>query len=308
MFESFDELMERLKATGYFIDPVMTRIVFLAAKLQKPLLLEGPAGSGKTQLAVSVAQAAGTHIERLQCYRGVTEDKAIGRFDESLQRLYLEFSKGNGESGSWRELQANLKGRDFFRPGPLMRALECEKPCVLLIDELDKVDEGFEALLLEILSAWQLSIPEFGTVEAKSIPFVVLTSNEERRLGDPIRRRSLYVRVEHPTPEREAEIIASRTPGAGVEFHREIAGIARSFRNYSLEKPPSVSEMIDFANALRLMGSDHVTEEQRDVLLPFLAKTEKDRRHLLLREGFQSLLVDGARYAQDLGTSGGDAL
>ena len=305
MFESFDELMERLKATGYFIDPAMTRIVFLAAKLQKPLLLEGPAGSGKTQLAVSVAQAAGTHIERLQCYRGVTEDKAIGRFDESLQRLYMEFSKGNGESGSWRELQANLKGRDFFRPGPLMRALECEKPCVLLIDELDKVDEGFEALLLEILSAWQLSIPEFGTVEAKSIPFVVLTSNEERRLGDPIRRRSLYVRVEHPTPEREAEIIASRTPGAGVEFHREIAGIARSFRNYSLEKPPSVSEMIDFANALRLMGSDHVTEEQRDVLLPFLAKTEKDRRHLLLREGFQSLLVDGARNAQDLDPSGG---
>jgi MoxR-like ATPase len=308
MFESFDVLMERLKATGYFIDPVMVQVVYLAAKLQKPLLLEGPAGSGKTQLAVSVAQAAGTHIERLQCYRGVTEDKAIGRFDESLQRLYMEFSKGNGESVSWRELQANLKGRDFFRPGPLMRALECEKPCVLLIDELDKVDEGFEALLLEILSAWQLSIPEFGTVEAKSIPFVVLTSNEERRLGDPIRRRSLYVRVEHPTLEREAEIIASRTPGAGVEFHREIAGIARSFRNYSLEKPPSVSEMIDFANALRLMGSDHVTEEQRDVLLPFLAKTEKDRRHLLLREGFQSLLVDGARYAQDLDPSGGATL
>ena len=308
MFNSLDDLSVRLTATGYFIDPVMVQVVYLAAKLQKPLLLEGPAGSGKTQLAVSVAQAAGTHIERLQCYRGVTEDKAIGRFDESLQRLYMEFSKGNGESGSWRELQANLKGRDFFRPGPLMRALECEKPCVLLIDELDKVDEGFEALLLEILSAWQLSIPEFGTVEAKSIPFVVLTSNEERRLGDPIRRRSLYVRVEHPTPEREAEIIASRTPGVGVEFHREIAGIARSFRNYSLEKPPSVSEMIDFANALRLMGSNHVTEEQRDVLLPFLAKTEKDRRHLLLREGFQSLLVDGARYAQDLGISGGDAL
>ena len=306
MFESFDDLMMRLKATGYFIDPVMTRIVFLAAKLQKPLLLEGPAGSGKTQLAVSVAQAAGTHIERLQCYRGVTEDKAIGRFDESLQRLYMEFSKGQNES--WRELQANLKGRDFFRPGPLMRALECEKPCVLLIDEIDKVDEGFEALLLEILSAWQLSIPEFGTVEARSIPFVVLTSNDERRLGDPIRRRSLYVRVEHPTPEREAEIIASRTPGASAEFHREIAGIARSFRNYSLEKPPSVSEMIDFANALQLLGADHVTEDQRDVLLPFLAKTEKDRRHLLLREGFQSLLVDGARYAQDLRLSGGPAL
>jgi len=296
MFESFDDLMSRLKATGYFIDRVMTRIVFLAAKLQKPLLLEGPAGSGKTQLAVSVAQAAGTHIERLQCYRGVTEDKAIGRFDEGLQRLYMEFSKGQNDS--WQAVQGNLKGRDFFRPGPLMRALECEKPCVLLIDELDKVDEGFEALLLEILSAWQLSIPEFGTVKARSIPFVVLTSNEERRLGDPIRRRSLYVRVEHPTPEREAEIIASRTPTANEEFHREMAGIALSFRNYSLEKPPSVSEMIDFANALQLLGTDHVTADHRDILLPFLAKTEKDRRHLLLREGFKSLLDDGARFAR----------
>ena len=187
-----------------------------------------------------------------------------------------------------------LKGRDFFRPGPLMRALECDRPCVLLIDELDKVDDGFEAMLLAILSAWQLSIPEFGTVAAKSVPFVVLTSNEERRLGDPIRRRSLYVRVEHPTPQREAEIIASRTPDADVAFHHEMAGIALSIRNYSLEKPPSVSEMIDFANALQILGTDHVTEEHRDILLPFLSKTEKDC-HLLLREGFKSLLDDGLR-------------
>jgi MoxR-like ATPase len=275
MFKSNEDLTNRLKATGYFIDPVMTKVVYLAAKMQKPLLLEGPAGSGKTQLAVSVAKAAGTHIERLQCYRGVTEDQAIGKFDEGLQRLYMEFARG--DHADWQSVQANLKGRDFFRAGPLMRALECERPCVLLIDELDKVDEGFEAMLLEILSAWQLSIPEFGTVEAKSIPFVVLTSNEERRLGDPIRRRSLY-----------------------VTFHREMAGIALSFRNYSLEKPPSVSEMIDFANALRLLGTDHVTEDLRDVLLPFLAKTEKDRRHLLLREGFKSLLDDGARFAARL--------
>jgi MoxR-like ATPase len=305
MFESLEDLATRLSATGYFIDPVMTQVVFLATKLKKPLLLEGPAGSGKTCLAVSVARAAGTHVERLQCYRGVTEDKAIGRFDESLQRLYMEFSKGQHED--WRTLQANLKGRDFFRPGPLMRALECERPCVLLVDELDKVDEPFEAFLLEVLAEWQLSIPEFGTVTAKSIPFVVLTSNEERRLGDPIRRRSLYVRIEHPTPEREAEIIASRTPKADEGFHREMAGIALSFRNYSLEKPPSVSEIIDFANALQLLGTDHVTEEHRDVLLPFLAKTEKDRRHLLLREGFKSLLDDGARIAQSLAFRGGPA-
>ena len=303
MFDSLTELSSRLSATGYFIDPVMVQVVFLAAKLKKPLLLEGPAGSGKTQLALSVAAAAETHVERLQCYRGVSEDKAIGGFDEGLQRLYMEFSKSQHES--WQTVQASLKGRDFFRPGPLMRALECERPCVLLIDELDKVDDGFEAMLLEILSAWQLSIPEFGTVEARTIPFVVLTSNEERRLGDPIRRRSLYLRVEHPTPQRESEIIASRTPDANSEFHRELAGIALSFRNYSLEKPPSVSEMIDFAKALQLLGADHVTEEHRDVLLPFLAKTEKDRRHLLLREGFKSLLDDGARFARKMATEGG---
>ena len=298
MFDSLRDLTTRLTASGYFTDPVMSQVIFLAAKLQRPLILEGPAGSGKTQLALSVAKAGNTHIERLQCYQGVTEAQAIGSFDLGLQRLYLEFSKN--QYSDWQSIQANLTGREFFRPGPLMRALECERPCVLLIDELDKVDDGFEAMLLEILSAWQLSIPEFGTVHAKSIPFVVLTSNEERRLGDPIRRRSLYLRVEHPTPELEAEIIASRTPDGDTAFHREIAGIARSFRNYSLEKPPSVSEMIDFARALEVLGVNHVTEDLRDVLLPFLAKTEKDRRHLMLREGFTSLLDDGARYAREL--------
>jgi len=303
MFDTLEALSDRLDATGYLINPVMTQVIYLAARLQKPLLLEGPAGSGKTQLALSVAKAGNTHIERLQCYQGVTEGQAIGSFDAGLQRLYLEFSKN--QHTDWHSIQSGLTGREFFRPGPLMRALECERPCVLLIDELDKVDDGFEAMLLEILSAWQLSIPEFGTVKAKSIPFVVLTSNEERRLGDPIRRRSLYVRVEHPTPELEAEIIASRTPDADTSFHREIAGIARSFRNYSLEKPPSVSEMIDFATALQLLGTNHVTEELRDVLLPFLAKTEKDRRHLMLREGFKSLLDDGARYARELAATGG---
>lgn len=303
MFDSLDDLSVKLAATGYFIDSTMTKVVFLGAQLQKPLILEGPAGSGKTQLAVSVARAAETHIERLQCYMGLTDKQAIGEFDPSLQRLFMEFSKDQGLS--WQEILQSIKGRDFFRPGPLMRALESDHPCVLLIDELDKVDEGFEAMLLEILSAWQLSIPEFGTVEARSIPFVVITSNEERRLGDPIRRRSLYIRVEHPTPEREAEIIASRTPDGTPEFHRGIAGVGRSFRNYSLEKPPSVSEILDVAIALKTIGASGIRPEDRDWLLPFIAKTEKDRRHLLLREGFKSLLDDGARYAEMMAREGG---
>jgi MoxR-like ATPase len=199
MFETWDELHQKLRATGYFIAPEISRVVWLAAKLQRPILIEGPAGAGKTQLALAVQQAAETHLERLQCYEGVTDKHAIGEFDAGLQRLYMEFAKE--QRSSWQEIQKSLRGRDFFRSGPLLRAIESEKPCVLLIDELDKVDHAFEALLLEVLSAWQLSIPEFGTITAKSIPFVVITSNEERRLGDPIRRRSLYLWVGHPTPQ-----------------------------------------------------------------------------------------------------------
>ncbi len=303
MFDSLEDLSTRLSATGYFIDPVMTQVVFLAAKLQIPLILEGPPGSGKTQLATSVARAARTHVVRMQCYKGITDKQAIGEFDESLQKLYMQFSKEQGLS--WQEIVKTLKGREFFRPGPLMRALECERSCVLLVDELDKVPQDTEALLLEPLAERQLSIPEFGTVNATSIPFTVITSNEERPLSDAIRRRCIYIRVEHPTPGREAEIIASRTPNSSVELHNQVAGIAMAFRNYSLEKPPSVSEMIVFANALQLLGAERATPELRDVLLPFLAKTEKDRRHLLIREGFPSLLQDAARIAAQMANSGG---
>ncbi len=295
MFATVDELAQRLTATGYFLDPDTVKVVFLAARMHKPILLEGPAGSGKTQLALAVAEAAGTHVERLQCYQGVTNEQAIGRFDGAMQRLYMDYNKG--EHTSWAELQRSLKGRDFFQAGPLMRALECERPCVLLIDELDKAPEAFEALLLETLSAWQLSIPEFGTVHARTIPFVVLTSNEERRLGDPIRRRSMYVRVEHPSAEREAEIIASRTPEAGAEFHNLVAGLAQALRNYSLEKQPSVSEMIDLARALQLLGVNEVAEQDRDVLLPLLAKTSRDRKRMMMNSGFQYIIDDGAQFA-----------
>src|SRR5271166_6096573 len=229
VFSSLEDLAERLHAAGYIADSIATTTVYLASKLQKPLLLEGPAGSGKTQLAYAVADAAETVVERLQCYEGIDEEKAIGKFDESLQRLCVEL-KSKSSSVDWESLQTELHGQQFFSAGPLLRALQYEKPCVLLIDELDKVDHAFEATLLELLSVWQLSIPKLGTILAKSIPFVVLTSNEERRIGDPLRRRSFYLRVEHPTAEREGEIVALRTPDAGEATHRLIAGFAKALR------------------------------------------------------------------------------
>src|ERR1700731_3463723 len=295
MFPSFENLAKGLRVSGYIADSVATTTVYLAARLQKPLLLEGPAGSGKTQLAYAVADAADTTVERLQCYEGINEEKAIGKFDEPLQRLCVEL-KAKSADVDWESLRTELHGQQFFSAGPLLRALECERPCVLLIDELDKVDHAFEALLLELLSVWQLSIPKLGTVKAKSVPFVVLTSNEERRIGDPLRRRSFYLRVEHPTAEREAEIVALRTPDASREFHAGMAGLAKALRGWSMEKPPSVWEILDLAQALKVLGTEQITTEMRDTLLPLLAKTETDRRKLLLRDGFASLIYDAQQY------------
>lgn len=301
MFSSLDQVGVRVRSTGYIADSVASTTVYLAARLQKPLLLEGPAGSGKTQLAYAVAQAADACVERLQCYQGINEEKAIGKFDEPLQRLYVEL-KAKSESVDWQCLQNELHGQQFFSAGPLLRSLQYEKPCVLLIDELDKVNHAFEAMLLELLSVWRLSIPKLGTIQAKSVPFVVLTSNEERRIGDPLRRRSFYLRVEHPTAEREAEIVALRTPESSREFHAGMAGLAKALRGWSLEKPPSVSEILDLAEALKILGVERVTPEMRDTLLPLLAKTEADRRKLLLRDGFASVVFDAQQYAaQSLG-------
>jgi MoxR-like ATPase len=298
VFSSLEEVGERLRATGYIADSIAATTVYLAARLQKPLLLEGPAGSGKTQLAYAVADAAETTVERLQCYEGINEEKAIGKFDESLQGLCVEL-KAKSSNVDWESLQTELHGQQFFSAGPLLRALQYEKPCVLLIDELDKVDHAFEALLLELLSVWQLSIPKLGTIRARSIPFVVLTSNEERRIGDPLRRRSFYLRVEHPTAEREAEIVALRTPDSTHEFHAGMAGLAKALRGWSMEKPPSVSEILDLAQALKVLGSEQITPDMRDILLPLLAKTEADRRKLLLRDGFASLIFDAQQYSAE---------
>jgi MoxR-like ATPase len=298
MFSSVEELDQGLRTSGYIADAVTSIIVYLASQLHKPVIVEGPAGSGKTQLAYAVAAAARTTVERLQCYQGINEEKAIGKFDEALQRLCVELKAKSGDV-DWTSVRTELHSQEFFNAGPLMRALLSENPRVLLIDEIDKVDQEFEAMLLELLSVWQLSIPKLGTVRARSIPFVVLTSNEERRIGDPLRRRSFYLRVEHPTAEREAQIVALRTPDSTAEFHAGMAGLAKALRGWSLEKPPSVSEILDLAAALKILGHEQVTSDMRDLLLPLLAKTEADRKKLLLRDGFASLIYDAQQYTRE---------
>ena len=300
MFQSRQELSARLRKARYVIDEVTLEVVYLAARMQKPLLVEGPPGCGKTELAYAVAEAAGTFVERLQCYEGITEDKAIGKFDEALQKLFLE-TQGDRLSEDWDAIRKRLHSIDFFAEGPLLRALRYhDRPCVLLVDELDKVGHAFEALLLEILSAWQITVPKLGTMKAETVPFVVLSSNEERRLGDPLRRRCFYLRVEYPTVEREVEILAVRSTTEDQGLRAQLAGLARALRGWSLEKPPSIAEMLDLAKALEIMGVSEIEPEQRDVLLPLLAKTEADRRRLLLRAGFDGLVVDSKRYRDEL--------
>jgi MoxR-like ATPase len=174
------------------------------------------------------------------------------------------------------------------------------RPCVLLIDEVDKVHQEFEALLLEILSAWQVTVPKLGTIRAITVPFVVLSSNEERRLGDPLRRRCFYLRFDYPTAERETEILSVRSRSDSPRLRGQLAGLAHALRGWNMEKPPSIAEMLDLAQALEILGTEEVSHEQRDLLLPLLAKTESDRKRLMLRAGFEGLVADSKRHRDEL--------
>ena len=303
MFASLEDLRIRLRNTRYIIDAVTLKAVYLAAEMKKPLLVEGPPGSGKTELAYAIASAAGTVVERLQCYEGIGEDKAIGKFDEAMQDLFLRL-QGNQLTDSWDEIHFRLHSLDFFSQGPLLRALLYrDRACVLLIDELDKVDQAFEAMLLELLSAWQITVPKLGTIKAQAVPFVVLSSNEERRLGDPLRRRCFYLRFEYPAIEREVKILGLRGTSQDPRLRGQVAGLACALRAWNMEKPPSIAEMLDLAKALEILGMSEINPEDRDLLLPLLAKTFVDRRRLSMNAGFEGLVFDSLRYRDQLATA-----
>jgi MoxR-like ATPase len=295
MFETAQDVARGLREAGYAADPVLVQTIWLSTKMQKPILIEGPPGTGKTYLAQAFAAAAKTDLIRLQCFEGITEKQAIGSFDEALQRLFLE-TQADALDREWEKLRNQLHTLDFFTHGPLLQAVLQPRPVVLLIDELDKVDQKFEALLLEILSDWQITIPKLGTVKAKSVPVVVMTSNQERRLGDPLRRRSLYKRIEHPDVAKEAEILDIRTAEAPLELKAQAVGLAQALRGYNLVKPPSIDEIVQLVRALQLMGRSQILADDRDVLMPFLAKTEEDVKRLLLRDGFTSLVATALEY------------
>lgn len=296
-FETPEDVARGLRSAGYATDPVLVQIIWLATRMQKPILVEGPPGTGKTYLAQAFAAAAQAPLIRLQCFEGITERQAIGSFDEALQRLFLETQAASIDR-HWEKLRDQLHSLDFFTQGPLLQAVLQPKAVVLLIDELDKVDQKFEALLLEVLSDWQITVPKLGTVKAVTVPFVVMTSNQERRLGDPLRRRSLYLRIEHPDVKKEAEILDIRTVDAPLELKAQAVGLAQALRGYNLVKPPSIDEIVQFVRALQLLGRTEIRCEDRDVLLPFLAKTEEDVKRLLLRDGFGSLVATALEYRE----------
>ena len=272
-FESVQSVRDGLKDVNYLADDGIAGVVFLADRLGKPILVEGPAGTGKTQLAKSVAEMIGAKLIRLQCYEGLDESKALYEWNYKKQLLRIQADRN---SDAWNDIHDDIFGSEFLLTRPLLEAITSKEPVVLLIDEVDRVEVETEALLLEILSEYQVSIPELGTITATQIPLVFLTSNNTRELSEALKRRCLFLHVDYPQMEREKEIVLTKVPGVTEMLADQIARIVRSIRQIDLKKAPSVSETIDWARTLVLLGLDSVNAEQAKETLHVLLKYQSD--------------------------------
>jgi MoxR-like ATPase len=257
-FGSAKDVAQRLRSVGYLPDDRIASTVFLGGRLQKPVLVEGPAGTGKTELAKSVAALTGARLVRLQCYEGLDESKALYEWDYRKQLLRIQAGAQQPAGEDWNAVEDDIFGEHYLLTRPLLEAIRSDDPVVLLIDEVDRLDVETEALLLEVLSDFQVSIPELGTVTARSRPMVFLTSNNSRELSEALKRRCLYLHIDYPSVEREREIVLSRVPGIGERLAEQVAQVVRSLRGLELKKRPSVSETLDWARTLVLLGADDV--------------------------------------------------
>lgn len=294
-----DVLSDRLREQGYLAGREAATVAYLALRMQRPLLVEGPAGVGKTELAVALAGALGRELVRLQCYEGLDESRALYEWAYGKQLLYTQLLRDSvadslAGATTLREAAERLRGQDdvffaeeFLIERPLLRAIRSPAPVVLLIDELDRADDAFEALLLELLAGYQVTLPELGTLVARSRPLIVLTSNATRELSDALKRRALYLRLDYPDAARELAIVRLRLPGIGETLAQAVVAAVRTLRApaLGLRKSPSVSETLDWAQALLLLGATSLTPEQLDATLGALVKHAPDadraRRALL---------------------------
>jgi len=268
-------LREALATVAYLADDGLAGVVYLADRLAKPVLVEGPAGTGKTELAKSVARVLGARLIRLQCYEGLDESKALyeWNYKKQLLRIQVENAAEPGERrAGWQEIEDDIFTEEFLLTRPLLEAIRATEPVVLLVDEVDRLEIETEALLLEILSDYQVSIPELGTVKATQIPLVFLTSNNTRELSEALKRRCLFLHLDYPSVERERQIVLTKVPGISTELADQVARIVRSLRSLDLKKHPSISETLDWARTLVLLGIESVDE-----------KTATDTLHLLLK-------------------------